>query len=292
MAVIAQRTASRRRQRPLGLLIGQIAQYSVLIFFALLCILPLGWVFINSLKSTREIATGPFSLPPVPHWENYVDAWTVGRFSKYFANSLITAVPIVIGTVALSCLAAYGFARFRFPGNRLLFVLFLLGLMVPVQSYMIPLFYLLRDVGFLGTYWGMIVPQIITSTGLPFGIFFMRAFFQRLPEELADAAKIDGASEWGVFWRVMLPLAGPAIGSQVVLQFVAAWNSFLIPLIYVQREELRPLVLGLMFFKSKYTQNIPLTMAGAVIVMVPMILVYIFFQRTFIQGVTAGAIKG
>ncbi len=136
----------------------------------------------------------------------------------------------------------------------------------------------------------MIVPQIVT--GLPFGIFFMRAFFLRLPEELADAAKIDGANELAVFWRVMLPLATPAITAQIVFQFVWAWNSFLIPLIYVQKEELRPLVLGLMFFKSKYTQNIPLTMAGATIVMIPMIVVYMLFQRSFIRGMTSGAIKG
>lgn len=291
MASVVQRATTRSRP-PMGMTLGRIAQYSVLILFALICLLPILWIIANSLKTTREIAGSPLSLPAVPHWQNYVDAWTVGRFSKYFFNSVITAIPIVGGAVALSCLAGYGFARFRLPGGRLLFVLFLLGLTVPIQSYMIPLFYLLRDVGFLGTYWGMIVPQIITGTGLPFGIFFMRAFFQRLPDELGDAAKIDGASEWGVFWRVMLPLAWPAIAAQAVFQFVAAWNSFLIPLIYVQKEELRPLVLGLMFFKSKYTQNIPLTMAGAVIVMLPIIIVYMLFQRTFIQGVTAGAVKG
>jgi raffinose/stachyose/melibiose transport system permease protein len=136
----------------------------------------------------------------------------------------------------------------------------------------------------------MIVPSIVL--GLPFGIFFMRAFFLRLPEELADAAKIDGASEFGVFWSIMLPLSLPAIAAQVVFQFAGAWNSFLVPLIYVQKEELRPLVLGLMFFKSRYTQNIPLTMAGAMIVMLPIVAIYLIFQRKFIQGMTAGALKG
>ncbi len=162
--------------------------------------------------------------------------------------------------------------------------------MVPFQSIMIPLFYILRDLGLLGTYWAMILPSIVV--GLPFGIFFMRAFFLRLPDELADAAKIDGASEFAVFWRVMLPLSLPAIAAQVVFQFMAAWKEFLIPLIYMQREELRPLVLGLMFFRGKYTQNIPLTMAGAMIVMLPILVIYIIFQRKFIQGMTAGALKG
>lgn len=289
MAIVAQ-TRARQRRAANRALLTRIAQYGTLIFFALICLLPILWVVANSFKTTREIASNPLSLPTAINWQNYGEAWVVGRFSKYFGNSVITSIPIVFGTVFLACLAGYGFARFTLPGGRALFVLLLLGLMVPFQSIMIPLFYVLRDVGFLGTYWAMIVPQIVVS--LSFGIFFMRAFFLRLPEELADAARIDGASEWGVFTRVMLPLARPAITSQIVFQFVGAWNAFLIPLIYVQKEELRPLVLGLMFFKSKYTQNIPLTMAGAVIVMLPMIVVYMLFQRTFIQGLTSGAVKG
>jgi raffinose/stachyose/melibiose transport system permease protein len=290
MAIAAKRAVSTPRRRSSGVVAVRVIQYGVLSFFALICLLPLFWVIANSLKTTREIAISPLGLPALPHWQNYVDAWTVGRFGKYFGNSLITSIPIVLGGVALSSLAGYGFARFKLPGGQLIFYLFLLGLMVPIQSIMIPLFYILRDVGFLGTYWAMIVPQIVT--GLPFGIFFMRAFFLRLPEELADAAKIDGANEFAVFRRVMLPLATPAITAQIVFQFVWAWNSFLIPLIYVQKEELRSLVLGLMFFKSKYTQNIPLTMAGATIVMIPMIIVYMLFQRSFIRGMTSGAVKG
>ena len=288
---VAMKTAEHTAPRHAGGSVAfRIIQYVVLIFFALICLIPLLWVVANSLKTTREIALNPLGPPTTFNWQNYVEAWTVGRFGKYFANSVIVTIPIVIGTVALSCLAGYGFARFKLPGGKLVFYLFLLGLTVPFQSIMIPLFYLLRDVGFLGTYWAMIVPNIVL--GLPFGIFFMRAFFLRLPEELADAAKIDGASEFGVFWSIMLPLSLPAIAAQVVFQFAGAWNSFLVPLIYVQKEELRPLVLGLMFFKSRYTQNIPLTMAGAVIVMLPIVVIYLIFQRKFIQGMTAGALKG
>jgi raffinose/stachyose/melibiose transport system permease protein len=288
---VATKTAEHVASRPVGgSLLFRCFQYLVLIFFALLCLIPILWVVANSLKTTREIALNPLGLPTSFHWQNYVEAWTVGRFGKYFANSVIVSIPIVLGTVALSCLAGYGFARFKLPGGKLVFYLFLLGLTVPFQSIMIPLFYLLRDVGFLGTYWAMIVPSI--ALGLPFGIFFMRAFFLRLPEELADAAKIDGASEFGVFWKVMLPLSLPAVAAQVVFQFAGAWNSFMVPLIYVQKEELRPLVLGLMFFKSRYTQNIPLTMAGAMIVMLPIVVIYLIFQRKFIQGMTSGALKG
>jgi raffinose/stachyose/melibiose transport system permease protein len=288
---VALKTSERVTSRYAGSSLAlRIVQYAVLVFFAVICLVPILWVLANSLKTTREIAFNALGPPTTLHFDNYVQAWTVGRFGKYFTNSVIVTIPIVLGTVVLACLAGYGFARFKLPGGKLLFYLFLLGLMVPFQSIMIPLFYLQRDIGFLGTYWAMIVPSI--ALGLPFGIFFMRAFFLRLPEELADAAKIDGANEFDVFWRVMLPLSLPAIASQVVFQFAGAWNSFLVPLIYVQKEELRPLVLGLMFFKSRYTQNIPLTMAGAMIVLLPIVVIYLIFQRKFIQGMTAGALKG
>jgi len=291
MSVINKGTLRKPRSRRFqNLSFSSTAKYTVLIFFALIVIAPMLWVIFTSLKTTREIAMSPFGLPTTPRWENYTEAWTVGRFSKYFLNSVIVSIPIVIGSVSLSCLAGYGFARFKFPASNIIFYTFLLGLMVPFQSIMIPLFYILRDINLLSTYWAMILPMI--ALGLPFGIFFMRAFFLGLPLELDDAAQIDGCNEFDVFWRVMLPLAGPAISTLTVLQFISAWNSFLVPLIYMQREELRPLVLGLMFFQTRYTQDIPLTMAGTTIAMLPVVLVYLALQRKFIQGLTAGAVKG
>ncbi len=269
--------------------LGVVLRYVVLIFFAFVCLVPLFWVVSSSLKTTREIAFSPFGLPTAFRWDTYVQAWTVGRFGKYFLNSVIVTLPIVAGSLLFTSLAGYGLSRLKFRGAGVVFYAFLIGLMVPFQSVMIPLFYMLKNLGFLGTYWAMIVPSI--ALGLPFGIFFMRAFFTSLPGELADAAEIDGCNEWGVFWRVMAPLAGPALSTLAVLSFMGAWNSFLLPLIYMQKESIRPLVLGLMFFRDAYTQNIPLTMAGATIVMVPIIIVYLIFQRSFIQGLTSGAIK-
>ena len=269
--------------------VGSLLRYAVLIFFTLVCITPLFWVIASSLKTTGQIAANPLGFPTEIRWDNYIEAWTVGRFGKYFKNSVFVSLPIVTFVILLASLAGYGLARLRFRGSNSVFVLFLLGLMVPFQSIMIPLFYILKDIRFLGTYWAMIVPSI--ALGMPFSIFFMRAYFSGLPQELGDAAEIDGCNEFSVYWRVMLPLAGPAVSALVVLQFMGAWNAFLLPLIYMQKEEIRPLVLGLMFFRSRYTQNYPLTMAGAAIVMVPIVIVYLFFQRRFVQGLTAGAVK-
>ena len=266
-----------------------VVRYGVLLLFGLGCLIPLFWVLASSLKTTREIALNPLGLPLSWRWANYPQAWVQGHFGDYFLNSVLISLPIVIGTCALSALAGYGFARFKFPGATLIFYLFLLGLMIPFQSIMIPLFYILKNINFLGTYWAMIIPSI--ALGLSFGIFFMRAFFVGLPQELADAAMIDGCHELNVFWRVLLPLAGPALSTLAVLNFMGAWNSFLLPLIYMQKEALRPLVLGLMFFHSRFTQDYPLTMAGATITMLPIIIVYLFFQRQFVQGLTAGALK-
>lgn len=288
------RTGVVRRGRRRGIrwrkLPGGAAKYAILVSFAAIAALPLLWVVVTSLKTTREVAMSPMGLPTVFRWQNYVEAWGVGRFGSYFLNSIIVSVPIVVITVVLSCLAGYALARLRVTGGQVFFYVFLVGLMVPFQSVMIPLFYILRDVRLLGTYWAMILPMV--AIGLPLGVFLMRAFFLGLSSELADAAKMDGCSEFGVFWRIMLPLATPGISTLAVLQFIAAWKEFLIPLLYLQREELRPLVLGLMFFKTAYTRDIPLTMAATGIVMLPIVLVYLLLQRKFIQGITAGAVKG
>jgi raffinose/stachyose/melibiose transport system permease protein len=270
--------------------LAEAAKYLILITVALLCIVPFWWVWSSALKTPIEISASPFGLPQNPTLDTLVRAWVQGRLGKYFLNSVIVSVPIVFFTVALSALAGYAFAWHRFRGEKVLFYAFLIGLILPFQSIMIPLYYTLNNVHLLGTYWAMIVPSV--ALGLPFGIFIMRAFFQGLPAELVDAARVDGCNDLGVFWRVMLPLAAPGMTTLGIFTFLGAWNSFLIPLIFMQREELRPLVVGLMFFESRYTRDFSLIMAGVTIVSLPVIVVYIIFQRQFIQGLTAGALKG
>jgi ABC-type glycerol-3-phosphate transport system permease component len=268
----------------------QILKYTILLFFLLIFLTPFIWIWSSALKSSQEIAANPFALPREWHWENLANAWTVGRFNQYIGNTAIYSAAIVMAVCFFSCLAGYALATPPFPGRDLIFTIFLLGLMVPFQSIMIPIYYLARDLHILGTRWAMIIPS--TALGLPFGIFLMRAFFRGLPPELADAAKIDGCSEWGVFWRVMLPLAAPGLVTLAVFQFMWTWNAFIVPLILVQREELRPVALGIMFYFGRYTADRGMIAAGVTLASVPIMVMYLILQRHFIRGITAGALKG
>lgn len=267
-----------------------LLKYAVLVIFGLISITPIFVMWMAALKTSAEIFKNPFSIPAALQWENLARAWTVGRFGQYLGNSIIVTAPTVLGVVALSCLAGYAFGRLKFCGSKVVFFIFLLGLMVPFQSIMIPIYYNLQDLKLLGTYWAMILPAV--ALGLPFGIFLMQAFFKGLPADLADAARVDGCSEFGVFFRIMLPLAGPAVSTLVVFQFMWTWNAFLMPLLFLNEESLRPIALGLMFFSGRYTLNYGLVAAGVTLATLPLIAVYIFFQRQFMRGLTAGALKG
>ena len=263
-----------------------------LILFAVLGLTfgPVLWVWLNSLRTSKEIMRFPLGLPKNLILDNFVDAWTLGHFGRYFINSIIVAVPVVVAVVLLSALGGYGLWRFKFMGNRPVFYAFLLGLMLPFQAIMIPLYYQLRDFGMLSTYYGAIFPSI--ALGLPFGIFLMRAFFSGMVTELADAALVDGCSEYGVFWYVMLPLTRPAASALAVFQFMWTWNNFIIPFLYLQREGLRTLPLGLMLFSGRYSVQYNLLFAGITIATFPIVIVYVLTQSKIIEGLTAGAVKG
>jgi ABC-type glycerol-3-phosphate transport system permease component len=198
-------------------------------------------------------------------------------------------------------MAGYALARFRFPGQNLVFYLFILGLMVPFFSMMIPLYYTMRDlclpgtsVCMLDTHLAVILPSIAgaSGAGLPLGIFLMRAFFLDMPRDLADAAKVDGAGEWGVFRHVMVPLAAPGAAALAVFSFLAAWNTFLLPLLYMPGEQNRTLATGLLLFSGGRTREIELVASGSLIMIAPVVLFFLLFQRHFIRGLTAGAVRG
>lgn len=264
-------------------------QYVVLILCALIFILPFVWIWSSALKSSVEIMRDPFSLPTQFHWENLVQAWTVGRFGRYIGNSLFYCAVIVPSVLILSSLAGYALGSLRIPGEKFIFPIFLLGIMVPIQAIMIPQYYQVRALGLLGNYGGVILPGI--AVPLAFGIFLMRSFFRGLPTEIAAAARLDGASEWQVFWLVMLPMARSGLLTLGVFQFMITWNMFIIPLIYGQEESIRPISTGIMFFFGRYSVDRGMIAAGVTLSSLPIIVVYVFFQRHFISGLTAGALK-
>jgi raffinose/stachyose/melibiose transport system permease protein len=288
VATTSERVAARpaRRWRFSG---WTIAQYATLIFFLIVFLVPILWIWSSALKSSIEIARSPFALPEEFRWQNLQKAWTTGRFDRYIGNTIIYTVAITAGVVFLSCLAGYALALLPLPGRSVFLTLFLLGLMVPFQSVMIPIYFLLRDIKLLETYWAFIVPGI--ALRLPFGIFLMRGFFRGLPRDLGDAARLDGANEWGVFRQVMVPLAWPGLATLVVFQVIDTYNQFLMPLIFVQRDELRPVSLGTMFFFGRFTADRGMIAAGVTISMLPMVILYLLLQRRFIEGITAGAMK-
>ena len=269
-------------------------KYAILILFAVITLYPLLLVVSTALKDPTDITTDPFALFTSLDVGTLGDAWTLGGFGGYAFNTVYITLPTVAGVIVLSTLAGYALARFEFPMRNLVFFTFMLGLMIPFTSVMIPLFYLLRDLQLLGSLWAVILPGVAGSAGfgVPLGVFLMRSFYQDLPGELAEAARVDGATEFQVFRRVMLPLSAPGVAVLGVLVFFQTWNQFLMPLLFLPGEENRPLSTGLYIFASGRTQEYELIAAGSIIMIVPVVIIFVIFQRQFVKGITAGALKG
>jgi raffinose/stachyose/melibiose transport system permease protein len=266
----------------------QALTYTLLGVFSLIALLPIAGIVLTALQAPGELAT--FGEPSGFHLGNFATAWDEGNFSSYLRSSLIVAVAVVAASTLLSIPAGYAFGMMRFRGAQALFYLFLLGLMVPLEATIVPLYYDFRDLALTDTYAALILPQVGVS--LAFGTFWMRAFFRSVPRSLVEAARIDGSSAWSTLWRVLLPTARPAVVTMMVLIFMWTWNEFLLALVMVSDEGLRTAPLGLAFFQGRNTTDFALLAAGAVIVATPVVLLYVFLQRHFIRGMLSGAIKG
>ena len=266
----------------------QALTYALLGVFSIIALVPIVGIILTALQQPGEVAT--FGQPNGVHVGNFSKAWDDGHFSTYLRSSAIVVVCVVVLSGFLSILAGYAFGMMRFRGDQALFYLFLLGLMVPLESTVVPLYYDLRDLGLTDTYAALIFPQVGVS--LAFGTFWMRAFFRSVPRSLVEAARLDGSSSWSTLWRVVLPLGRPAVLTMTVLVFMWTWNEFLLALVMVSDEDLRTAPLGLAFFSGRNTTDFALLAAGSVIVATPVVLVYVFLQRHFIRGMLSGAIKG
>ncbi len=268
----------------------RIIAYVVLSIFTLISVYPFILTWFWTLKEKMAIYMDPLGLPHTVTLQNLKDAWIIGRMSKYMVNSIIIAVPTVAIVVFFSSLAAYSLTKIRIRGTSIIFFIFLVGLMIPFQGIMIPLYYDLRDWRLIGTYWAVIIP--IAAYAFPFGIFLMRAFLRKLPQDLVDAARLDGCGDFSIFLHIILPLAKPALASLSIFEFLWTWNNFLVPLIYLQDAEKFTLTVGIMFFRGRYTLNYALIAAGVTIASLPILVLFLIFTKQFIKGLTAGAIKG
>ena len=261
----------------------------ILWVFAVLTVIPFALLILTSLKSRADLIQGAFVLPAYPHFENYANAWIEGHFNVYFLNSVLIVFPVVIVSIILGTLTGFSFAFLSFPFRRTIFVLLTIGMMVPTEAFIIPLYYEMRYVGLINTYAALILPQIAMS--LPFATMFMASAMQQLPSEIIEAAVLDGASRRYILSKVIVPLMLPSMSTLALFLFIWTWNEFLIPLVLVNDDNYRTLPIGMLFFQGRYTVNTPVLTAGAVIVIGPLILAYMLFQRKLITGLTAGATK-
>jgi N-acetylglucosamine transport system permease protein len=284
---------SRRAGRPRpGSGVGDrsvnVFSHVVLVGWSLLVIVPFVWALIASTKTTREIFAEPWSLPASPQWDNFSGAWDRG-VGDYLLNSLVVVTGGVLLTMLLGSMAAYVLARYEFPGNRFIFYLFAAGMMFPVFLAIVPLFFVVENLGMLSTYHGLILVYVAYS--LPFTVFFMHAFFRTLPSEYAEAAVVDGCSHTGVFFRVMLPMAKPGLLSVGIFNVLGQWNQFVLPQFLSPEKPVLAQGIATLLASQRYEGDWGVLFAALTIAMVPVVVVYLLFYRQIQSGLTAGTLK-
>jgi multiple sugar transport system permease protein len=272
--------------------IGHVLAYLVLAALSSLFLIPLAWLFLTSLMTLKQATAFPPEWLPNPvQFDNYIKALQFWNFARSFKNTVIITAAVMVGELLSCTLVAYGFARLRFPGREILFVVLMSTMMLPGVVTMVPLYILFSKIKWVNTFLPLIVPAFFAS---PFYVFLLRQFFMTIPEELIDAARIDGAGELSIWARIMLPLSGPAIIVVAIFSFQGAWNDFMGPLIYLNNEKLHTMALSLHMFRGLPGQGsiINQMMAATVMMVLPMLIVFAVFQRYFIQGVTLTGLKG
>lgn len=263
---------------------------AVLLSYAAVVVYPLLLTISSSLKTTGQIFEEPLALIPTdPRFANYSEAWRQANFGTYFKNSLFVGVVSVALILFIGSMAAYVLARYQFRGNTLIYLLFLAGFMIPIRLAIVPLFVLMRDLRLLDTLWSLVC--VYVAGGMPFAIFLMVTFFRRIPRELEDAARVDGASAFGIYARIMVPLLRPVLATVGLFEFLHVWNDFFFPLIFIRSESNRTIPLGISVFFGEYSNDWGLLFAALSISLVPVIVLFLFMSKQFIAGLTAGAVK-
>ncbi|NMA82627.1 MAG: carbohydrate ABC transporter permease [Epulopiscium sp.] len=269
--------------------LGKICMYLLLIGLSLIMLLPFVWMLSASLKLDKDVFRFPIQwIPKEFVWNNYKLIWTKVPFLTFFKNTVKLTVIITILQLITSSFAAYAFAKLEFRGRDMLFLTYVGTIAVPWQVYMVPQFIMMRRFGLNDTHLAIILLQTFTA----FGVFLMRQFYLSVPNELSDAARIDGLNEYGIYYRIMLPLSKPALASLTIFSFVAVWNDFMGPLIYFSSERLKTIQLGLRMFIAQYSADYALIMAASLVSLVPVIILFISLQHFFIEGVATTGLKG
>jgi raffinose/stachyose/melibiose transport system permease protein len=266
------------------------AMQAVLLANAVLVLAPIVIMGLSAFKTTREIFQRPLGLPEVWRLENFTRVWVEAHFALYFRNSVVVTVASIVIVLVFGAMAGYALGRFRFGGNDFLYLYFLSGLMLPIRLGIIPLFILMRNLHLLDSHWSLILTY--AASGLPSAVFILTGFFRALPSDLDSAARIDGAGEWMIFRRIMLPLVRPALVIVMIYNVIPIWNDFFFPLVFIQTDRLKTLPLGMTAFFGQYYTDWAVLFAGLTLAAVPVILLYVLLSQHFIRGLTAGAVKG
>ncbi len=270
--------------------IASFAATGFLALFAIVWLMPFVSITLSAIRSQGDlISNGVFSIPESIRWENFAQAWETGGFTTYFRNSLFLIVVKVPLGLLIASMAAYPLAKMRFPGSTWVFIFFLIGLAVPVQVTLQPLLVMMKTLGIGNSLWALIPPYL--AFGFPFQVFVMRGFFRLLPTELIEAARVDGASEASIFFRIMLPLSLPPIATLAIIDALNTWNEFLIALVLISANASRTVPIGLMQFQGQHQSQYTLLMAGVLISIIPVLLIFLFLQRYFVAGLSGG-VKG
>lgn len=276
-------------RRSLGPRIAHWLSGAAMVVLALAFFFPLVWMVLSSFKTNGAIFQSPFALPESIDLSRWVNAWEVANLGKYALNSAIVTGTSVFLILLIASLSAFAFSRYRFRGRSLALGLFALGLLLPLQSYFIAQSNLFTQLEITDTRWALIIPY--TAMGLPLATFLLKVFMDGLPEELFDAARIDGASDLRTYSRVALPLLRPGLATVAIFSALAAWNEFLLALLYIQDDDLKTIPTGLLAFSSRYQTDYSMLFSALAIVTIPMVIIYIVFNRHIVDGITAGSVK-
>ena len=263
--------------------------YFFLIVITAFMLLPFLWMLSSSFKENKDVFGFPIQwIPENPRWQNYVDIWTEIPLLTFIKNTAKITIVVTLLQLFTSSFAAYAFAKMQFKGKNILFLGYIATIAVPWQAYMVPQFMMMSSWGLNNTHLAIMCLQAFSA----FGVFLMKQFYEGVPSELCEAARIDGLTEYGIWWHIMLPLSLPALSTLTIFTFVNTWNDFLGPLIYLTRTELKTIQIGLRMFISQYSAEYGLIMAASVVVLIPVLIVFLSLQKYFVQGVASSGIKG